>query len=48
MSQFENVVWGFCHWDALALVFLAVITGVYFVERHRLKKQIKGLEDQLD
>lgn len=48
MGFFDNIVWGYCHLDTLALVFLAVITGWYFIEKHKLKKQIKELEDQLD
>lgn len=48
MKFFENLVWGYCHWDTVALVFLAAITGWYFIQRHKLKKEIKDLEDQLD
>lgn len=48
MKLFENLVWGYCHWDTFALVFLAAITGWYFIQRHKLKKEIKDLEDQLD
>ncbi|MCI9632675.1 MAG: hypothetical protein HFH18_05435 [Ruminococcus sp.] len=48
MKIFENLVWGYCHWDTFALVFLAAITGWYFIQRHKLKKEIKDLEDQLD
>ena len=48
MGFFENIVWGFCRWDALALVFLAVITGWYFIQKQRVKKEIKDLEDQLN
>ena len=48
MSFFENAVLGFCHWDGLALAFIAVMTGWHFLVQHKLKKEIKGLEDQLD
>jgi len=48
MKIFENLVWGYCHWDTFALVFFAALTGWYFIQRHKLKKEIKDLEDQLD
>ena len=47
MGFFENIVWGFCHWDALALVFLAVITGWYFIQKHKLKKEINRISIQV-
>ena len=37
----------FCNWDALAIAFVAVVTGWYLITRHKLKKEIKDLEDHL-
>ena len=44
----EGELMEFCNWDALAIAFVAVVTGWYLITRHKLKKEIKDLEDQLD
>ncbi len=47
MGIFENMAWGFCRLDLLALIFIAAVVVGFFVDRHRLNKKIKELKDQL-
>lgn len=47
MELFENMVLGFCKWEVVALLFWAVATIWFLIERHRLKKKIEEVKDQL-
>ncbi len=44
MDFFENIVWGFCGWDLLAIIFFITITALFLIRRHRLNKEIKELK----
>ncbi len=43
----EHTVFGFCWWDLPALIVLICVVAAFAVQRHKLKKQEKELEDQL-
>lgn len=47
MEFFENMVWGFCKWEVVVLLFWAVATVCFLIERRKLKKKIKEVKDQL-
>lgn len=47
MGFFENIVWGFCKLDLLALVFIAIVIVGFVADRRRLDKKIKDLKNQL-
>lgn len=47
MELFENMVWGFCKWEVVVLLFWVIATVGFFIERHRLKKKIEEVKDQL-
>lgn len=47
MEFFKNIVWGFCKWEVVVLLFWAVAAVWFFIERHRLNKKIKEVKDQL-
>ncbi len=42
----ENIVWGFCGWDLLAIIFLIAITALFLIRRHKLNKEIKELKEK--
>ena len=44
MDFFENIVWGFCGWDLLAIIFFIAITACFFIRRHMLNREIKELK----
>ena len=47
MEFFANIIWGFCNWEVVAILFCAVAVAVFAVQRHRLKKKISEIKDQL-
>lgn len=46
MNFHENIVWGFCGWDLLAIIFLIAITAWFFIRRHKLNKEIRELKEK--
>ena len=47
MDFLKNIVWGFCGWECVAIVFFIAVTAIFFIRRHQLNKEIKKLKDQL-
>lgn len=47
MELFENMIWGFCGWEVVVILFWAVAVAVFAIQRHRLKKKIKEIKDQI-
>lgn len=47
MEFIKNIIWGWCGWDTLAVIFLIAVTAWFFIRRHQLNKEIKELKDQL-
>ncbi len=47
MGLFENMALGFCKWDFFALLFIATVIVLFFLDRRRLNKQIEDLKNQL-
>lgn len=47
MEIFENMVWGFCKWEVVALIFWAAATIWFLIDRHKLNKKIKEVRDQI-
>ncbi len=43
----ENSILGFCKWDILALIVLAVVVVVFEVRQRKLKKRQRELEERL-
>ena len=44
MDFFENIVWGFCRWDLVAIIFLIAVTAWFFIRRHQRNKGIEEKE----
>lgn len=47
MDFFENIVWGWCGWDTLAIIVFIAAAGIFVVRRCMLNKKIKELKEQL-
>lgn len=47
MELFENIVWGFCKWEVVVLLFWAAAAAWFVIDRRKLNKKIKEAKDQL-
>lgn len=47
MELFENMIWGFCGWEVIAILFWVVAVSIFCIQRHRLNKKIKEIKDQI-
>lgn len=47
MDFLKNIIWGWCIWDTLIVVFVIVVTALFLIRRYKLNKEIKELKDQM-
>lgn len=47
MELFKNIIWGFCRWEVVVIFFWVAAVAGFAIQRHRLKKKIREIKDQL-